>query len=348
VIAAGLCATYLRPASPRLARMRFPALLAVFASMGALLLLASPAPQIDVFTCQQEAARALLAGLNPYELDYPILYGPARTALYFAPESIREGRFTAFPYPPLTLLLGAGSWALAGDVRWVQLAALVFSGWAVSRLRSGENAELCAALLLFLPRTFFVLEQSWTEPTLLAAFLGALLLLQRGAGWPWLGAAFGLLAAAKHTSPLFLAPLLGLARGPVRWRAAALGAGLAAATFVPPLLANPRELFADLILFQARQPFRQDALSLLALWSRVSEVPRSAAALGFLAGGAILVWTLRRVDGVARTIAATAAAWLWFILLNKEAFCNYHWLAAGLLCAACALAHDSPREARQP
>jgi hypothetical protein len=34
---------------------------------------------------------------------------------------------------------------------------------------------------------------------------------------------------------------------------------------------------------------------------------------------------------------ASAAVWLVLVAFNKQAFCNYYWLAVGLLCGATAL-----------
>jgi hypothetical protein len=55
-----------------------------------------------------------------------------------------------------------------------------------------------------------------------------------------------------------------------------------------------------------------------------------------VAGGALAI-LLRRTATVAQAVLAGASAWLLLVLLNKQAFCNYYWLAVGLLCAAVAL-----------
>ena len=55
---------------------------------------------------------------------------------------------------------------------------------------------------------------------------------------------------------------------------------------------------------------------------------------------------IRRELSLDQGVLTGAAAWLTLVLFNKQAFCNYYWLAVGLLCAATAL--GSVRESREP
>ena len=58
-----------------------------------------------------------------------------------------------------------------------------------------------------------------------------------------------------------------------------------------------------------------------------------------LAAFAASLWALLRTPKrlvAAPAAASAAAAWLVFVLLNQQAFCNYEWLGAGLLCTAAA------------
>ena len=58
---------------------------------------------------------------------------------------------------------------------------------------------------------------------------------------------------------------------------------------------------------------------------------------------AVLALTLRRRLQAAQAISSAAATWLVFVLLNKQAFCNYDWLGAGLLgTAAAATVRERP------
>src|SRR6185295_8463076 len=100
-----------------------------------------------------------------------------------------------YPYPPLTLLLTTVA-HLLGDFRYAQLAAMTLAGGLLAFARPGRNALAAAALLLFTPRGFFVLEAGWTEPfavLFLAATVFALCRAPRWAAIP-----LGLLLASKQ------------------------------------------------------------------------------------------------------------------------------------------------------
>src|SRR6185437_7177466 len=68
-----------------------------------------------------------------------------------------------FPYPPLSLLLVLPGYLL-GDFRYAHLAATTLAGALIALSRPGRIATAAAALFLFTPRGFFVLEAGWTEP----------------------------------------------------------------------------------------------------------------------------------------------------------------------------------------
>ncbi len=192
---------------------------------------------------------------------------------------------------------------------------------------------------------------SWTEPTVLASLALTLLAAAswsdreatpavggchpRGA-WIATGLAGALLAASKQYSPLFLVPLfLALpARG--RWKAAALAIGGAVALMLPFFLSSPRGFFDGVVVFQFLAPFRADALSWLAAlaWLGGPGLPPWPA---FVLAAVALALTLGRRVTLAQAATAAAAAFMVLLLLNKQAFCNYYWLAGGLFCVATAL-----------
>jgi hypothetical protein len=318
-----------------LQRARFWLLLAIFALMGAAMLRASPHPYIDVHVFRQVGGTALANGKNPYSIAYPNLY---RSEQWYAPQALRGGNVVAYPYLPLTPMLDALPRRLGLDARWVTLACMVIAAWAIAALGGGAVGELAALALLFQGRTFFVLEQAWTEPLVLAAFTVALLLASRPAKrWPqWigLGLSFGLLAATKQYSPLLILPLWMVIPTSARLKASLLALGVAAATIVPFALWDWQGFLRGAVYLQFWQPLRTDALSWAAFaarggaqWSVV--VAFAAAAVALAAG---VRW---RMDA-ARATATAAAAWLLLVSFNKQAFCNYDWLGTGLLCAAAA------------
>jgi uncharacterized membrane protein len=315
-----------------LMRARFLLLLACFAVMGIAVLRASPSPWVDVWTLQQGAAETLRHGYDPYSATYPNIYGKM-TEKFLAPELLQGGRIAAFPYPPLAVLVGLPAFLVAGDVRYAELALVLLAAWALARSGEGASGELAALFVLFQPRSFFVLEQAWTEPLMLACFALVLLFCVRGR--PLLaGVALGLLAVSKQNSPYLMVPLAFALPAPGRKKALLIAAGVAAAVMAPFFLWDPRGFFRGVVRMQLLQPFRDDSLSLSALLAHLRPGDYGALAFVGLALGAVLIaFCLRRNMSLAQAAAAAGAGWFVTLLLSKQAFCNYYWLCVGLLCA---------------
>jgi hypothetical protein len=345
-IAAYLC-LHLRAA---FLRARFAGIVVLFAAMAAAAVQLVPHPGIDTWIFQDFGAQALLHGQNPYSISYPNIYAGGLDRLFYSPELLSGGRVIVYPYPPLNLLVGTVARSLFGDVRYASVAALLAAAVAIARLGgkpgsgtpSRTTAELAALFMLFQPRTFFVIAKTWTEPLVMLCFALALLSLARWrrlapSGAVIAGLAAGTLAVSKQYAPLLVLPLLFAAPRAGRGKAFCAALVVPVLTIVPFAWWDFRELWRDLVLAQIYQPFRMDALSLLALWARAGGVPRRAfALLGFAAAGLVLLLALRRRPSLRQATVAAAAAFLWLVLLNKQAFCNYLWLATSLLAAVCA------------
>lgn len=311
-------------------RLRFPLLAALWIAMAVVVLSKSAQPCIDVWHYQQIAAEALSRGQNPYAIGYPDI------CIHEPPPG---GQAIPFSYPPVTTYAGVLAWLLLGDVRFALLLATLVAAWAIRRLGSGATGEDAALLLLFHPKAFFMLEQAWTEPLLLApAALAVLAALELRDRWAWVasGAAFGLAAASKQFSLLVLPPFLPALARRWRWKAVAVAAGVSAASFLPFLLSSPAQLWHGLVTYQALLPFREDSLSWMVPISRARGGPLPGwTALAAAATAMAATFPRRSSMALAATSAwATLSA---FLLVASRAHFNYHWLAMGLALAAAAL-----------
>jgi hypothetical protein len=330
------------PALQRVLRWRFPALVLVFAAMGLVVIHASPKPHIDVWWYQQWAGELVWDGYNPYTFDYPNIHRDDRL---FGPGVLRGGRISAYPYPPLTFLLGAPVVKALHDVRFLLLALMVAAAVFARRWAREDAADLAIAALLLQPNSFYVLELAWTEPFVAAAFAVAvtavLAVPGRARGWIGAGVAGGLLVATKqYVLPLALPLVLALPRG-VRLRSLALATAVAAATILPFVVADPGEFWHDIVVVQTLQPFRFDSLSWLVPVARTLGRPVSAG-WGFVAAGIVLAGWLRPGIGVAQAARISAATMLGLVLFNKQAFANYYWLCTALLAFAYVLSLREP------
>jgi len=322
---------------PVLGRLHLPILVVLFGIAATWLLRATHPPAIDVFIFQQQSSQALLHGQNPYALTFPNIYG--YTTFYGPAVADNRTLHFGFPYPPLSLLLALPGWLLAGDHRVAQAVACGVVAASFAALGPGRLPVLAAATLLFTPRIFFVLEESWTEPFGLALFA---LLLVAAARRPRLLPVFlGLFLAWKQYS-IFLLPLVAiLLPRPFRWRTYARcvlpALGLAAAITLPFFLWNPSAFWRSVVWLQTVQPFRTDALDFPAWWVAQGHAPFEVIplVLGVTALATVLV-LLRREHGIAAFAAGATFVYAVFFAFSKQSFCNYHWFVVGL--AACGVA----------
>ncbi|MFI5297545.1 MAG: hypothetical protein ACHREM_05550 [Polyangiales bacterium] len=314
-------------------------LLALYAVTALLLMRASPNPHIDVFLFQDRGAHALLEGRDPYTVVFENIYGARDSHDFYGKAEVVP---SSYPYPPLSLFLSTIAVAIGRDPRLAYLAcqlgaaALLFH---LGRRRWSSAVGLgFAGLLLIHPRGLFVLEQAWTEP-LIAFALIALVALLDGSRWVLGAIALALLFAAKQYSlliaPLLLAPrLLDEARAWPRARWLVLGAVGAAVLTVPFMLWHPADALADVVMFQVKQPFREDALALPAAIAVLTGW-HAPSVIAPLAAIATLAWVWRRLpEGAGALPTGAAVVYFAFFLTAKQAFCNYYYFVGALLLAA--------------
>ena len=335
-MAAVLAASYAMPAVPRwLSRARLPVMIGIYLALGAWTIHASPQPRIDAWHFQQRAAQLLLDGENPWAATYPNIYGHTD---FTGSDLLSDGRIRSFPYPPLSLLLSTAG-AMWGDVRWALLVATAATAMLINAagrhdVRS-DVVELAPIALLFQGRSFFMLEQSWTEPfvALAVAACAWSLTTRRSAALTFSIAA--LLSVKQYG--LLLVPAL-WRHGRTSPRILAMGVGVAAVIALPFALWDFRGLWDGVIAYQWLQPFRADALSVPAFWARtfgwtpwqgwgfVAALVTAAVCAGFAP---------RVTHGSPATMAlAGAATYLAFFVCAKQAFFNYYWFVSVLLVVA--------------
>jgi hypothetical protein len=301
-------------------------------------------PLIDVYLFQRDSVAALLAGTNPYAITFP---NPYASGAYYGPGMVVDGRLTfGFVYPPLSVFLSVlGAWA--GDVRYAQLGAMTLAALFMAYTRRGPVAPLAAALYLFTPRSFFVLEQSWTEP-FVVLFLAATV---------WCAArhprvapyVLGLFLAVKQYAVLALPLALLIGRPPMTFagfrRVAVPAVVVAALVTLPLFLWEPAGFFRAVVELQFYQPFRPEALSYLGLLAGPDGQPPFGTGVAFAMAAAVMGLALWRV---ARTPAGfalgVAATFLAFFVLNKQAFANYYFFVIGALCVAVAATDRRPAD----
>lgn len=306
-------------------------LVAIHFALGVWILRHSPNPAIDVHLFHRYAIDALRSGENPYAITFPDIY---RTGDFYGPGLSIDGRLQfGFPYFPLTLLISVPGQVFGKDPRFAQLATMEVAAILMACARPRGFGPLAAVLYLTSPRIFFVLEQSWTEPIVV---FGLAVVTVAACRWtravPFL---FGAFVALKQYLVFALPAACLLVGAPIRWRRVvvllAKGAAVGGAITLPFVLWNPAAFWKSVVALQFHQPFRGDALSVLAWWAAQGHPPPSSAVAFAVAAAAagLAVWRLPRT--AAGFSAAVAATFFAFFATNKQAFCNYYFFVVGAL-----------------
>jgi hypothetical protein len=318
--------------------MRPASMLGLAIGLGAWIIVSSPAPKIDVWQLNQQAADAVVQGHRVYG------HGSLQIAdSFWGPERTVD----SYIYPPLPLSLLSIAYASTHETRWAQLAAIAVGAallWLAARRACGQRAvaDLLMICLLFHPRGLFVIEQGWVEPLALP-FLGGFVLCASAGRWRLAAVLLGLLCATKQQFLIYL-PALALLPG-VGASGALIALGTLALTYLPLLLSTPfPDLWWGLVLYHLGNPFRADSLSLPAMLSNAGIfLPAWIGIAAALVSFAALPWVPRKAGPL---LLASSLTFLLFYVLGRQAFCNYYYfLGATWLSAAALLARAEPRSA---
>jgi hypothetical protein len=299
-----------------------------FVFLGAWMVKVSPNPLIDVFVYERDASIELLAGRNPWAMTIPDIYGHS---MFYGEGLVQNGRvMSGIPYYPLAVLMVVPG-HLLGDVRYSQVAVSALAALLLMYARPSPMARLMAAMYLFHPRAFFVVEQAWTDPQVVFSLAAVVFVATRFR--KALPVVFGLFLVTKQY--LFFgvpAAVLLFPQRPDRkelLRFFGIAFGVAALVTVPFFLWNPSAFWFAVVKLQTLQPFRTDAMSYLAWWvQRGHEKPSTVWAflISFVVVG-LGVWRLPR--SAASFAATVGVALLFFFAFNKQAFCNYYAFVIG-------------------
>ncbi len=300
------------------------------------MVMASPSPEIDVFTQFQESAAHLLHGLNPYTTPVSDPYAGRLDFGYHV---------TGYSYPPAGLYLQTAAFALTGDVRYAYIAfeaLAVASLYAIAVGRPGGpgvrqtgSAALLVLLFLYHPRGLFEIEQAWNEPLLVGCAGVFLWLACVRPGSRWVSLVFGLLLSVKQYL-VFFALLWFAPRH--RWRRLPVVAAVVLATWIPFLIWDPASAVTNGLLFQFHTPFRPDGLTLTSAahqWLGWTSTKWYAIMLG-TAVAIWLGWIFRErqvngASGISGWLYASTLTTLVVFLTGSQAFANYYYFLGALI-----------------
>ena|GEM_PF-825484 len=345
VMAAILAISGLRERPP-FGRLQLPLLIGVFAVLGAWFIHVFQDPPIDVWVWQKLAVEHLLAGGNPYAMDFPNIYPDTG---YYPPGLVVDGRVQApYPYPPITLWAYLPAQLLLGDPRYANLIALLVGAALIGAARPGPLARGAVGLLLLAPTSLFILRFSWTEPITVATLGLTLFAALRSPRFRGIG--FGVFIATKQYLVVLIPLAILLLRPGERWRdLLRLGLGIVAGMLlfaVPFLLRDPAAFVDGILGFLRISMFRPDSLGF-------------GPDLAPLVGGTVPLWVAPTVAAIATIVVligaprtpsgfalASGVVLLATIPVLHQAFPNYYLSVVGALCGALAVALPEGSNAR--
>ncbi|MAF13478.1 MAG: hypothetical protein CMI53_01120 [Parcubacteria group bacterium] len=166
----------------------------------------SPQPRIDIFWLLQGASDSLITGNNPYSGDFYNVYSPAECeALYQDPDCKNDN----YSYLPSTMVATTFFKFLFGDIRFTFVfsifgtAAIIYSLLKKKFSNNLKIAELSSLLILYLPLSLYVLEQTWVDSlSLFLLYLFVFLVLRGYKYVPYV--VFGLFLSSKQPYLIFL------------------------------------------------------------------------------------------------------------------------------------------------
>ena len=293
----------------------------------------SPNPFIDVYRSNTAAVDYLFQGLNPYLQNYPDIY---KGGYDYKP---------GFLYFPGTLYWLAPFRFFFGDIRFsfvfanfIALAAL----WKLGELRQVSFRRRCLFVLIWMnfPVTYFVIEQAWTDPSLIALGFWTFWAVERSRILS-AGALMGGLFALKQYA--FVISWVGWLRVLRNrgWKKACVAAGVALLVIficmAPFVYWDWTSLFFSTVKNQSDPAPRMDALSMTAFWGRiVGWVPPAKFTSGMGVFG-IGLGSIMALSPKGRSLSASFlalfVAYGFAFIWGKWAFCNYHYLHASFLIA---------------
>lgn len=338
VIFAGICALISISPEKWVAQViRKIAIVLVFMCMflaGVWVIKASPKPFIDTFYVHQSSALAVQHNKNPYELSEPNIYGDLR---FYGEKWVKNGRMTVGNgYPPMSIYLTSVGFLIFGDTRYGILLALLISGAFIRSFTKNRFSNLAAFLLLFSPRSFFILEQAWTEPFLI--MLLAILVWVCIYHPKWRFVILGLLMASKqYLVVMFPIAFLLLNKGyrPREWiKPITTTIGTALIVTLPLALRNFQKFIWDVGLSQFYQPFRYDTLSFLSAYAFISGITPSQYFSIFTLVLAELYVLLRANYSPSGFSLGIAFSILMFFAFSKQGSPNYYFMVIGALATA--------------
>jgi len=305
-----------------LSRYKFIYLVILAVILRMLIIFYSPAPQIDVFHMLQGGGETLMRGQNPYAAAFTNVYSPEACMINFSASVCNNDKFAYFPS---SLIFIVPAIFLFVDFRFAYIGMVLFVVWLMYGLfrkkfpAGGRMAELLVLLVLYLPLSLLVLEQSWIDQlSVYVLYIFVFLLLYNFNFLPYL--VLGIFLASKQTMLAFSPFVFKLTHDLKKIT-------LAGAVFwifiLPFLFWNFHEFIGDTIFYHVNYKVSAFSLSLnsIAKTAFNFDLPLAVYLLPLLGLFGLLMFKAKR--DLSGMIHAAAVFLLAFFIL-RSGFANYY------------------------
>ena len=278
------------------------------------MVIASPAPWIDVWEMYQAVARGLLHGHNVYTQHWSLR----------VPDEA-----TIYAYFPGAAVVLTPFYALFGDVRFGVILAFLISAVLIGRMGRAPQAAMFGALLLLFPYLTFSVEQSWSEPLTLVVLL-LMVWAVKSERHSWAIVALAVLLTFQQFDLIFVP--LAAAWTDFGVKRTAVSVGLATAFIAPWALAAPHAFVQGAIVYEFDYPFASQSLSVFHQLSSVSGALAYAVLVASV--GVALLVAMTRVHKGGSFLMGCSVVFVTLDLFDKLSRFNEWELAAGMVLAA--------------
>ena len=312
----------------RVLKLNFSALILLGILGRILILIASPAPKIDVYDMLKYGPTYFLKGKNPYSEMYPQRY-----------QGVVPNYYTYFP---LSLPIFLPADFLFRDPRVTYLvsdlvvAFLLFKILDKARTKLGYSKYLLPLIFFYHPSGSFILEQSWMEPLILmilVVFVYMEIFLKNLRRFSFL--MLGLFLGVKQ-SMLILLPFF-VFFSQVRKSTIFKSLALVFISVLPFLIWSYRDFYNDTVKFFIVLPPRYDSLVLNSFTHDIfgKDLPKQLMYLLWLIVFGISF--TKKFTTWSKFITVLSFLLFGFYIFNKQAFIHYYYFVSGLFLLAAIL-----------
>ena len=314
-----------------LAKHKFTYLVVLAVILRLAVIFYSPTPAGDAYWSLKEGAYDLISGKNPYGQEFSHSYSPESCQAIFGYSDCKND---TYPYLPATILITAFFQLIFGDVRFTLLLAQLGMAVIVYLLlrqpfsRRDTIPQLVTLLVLYLPLSIFIVEQSWIDP--LSIFLLYLFVYLLIGGYRFLPySLFGIFLAINQFSLIFLIFLLRF-KG-ISVKKFLLAIGIFSLISVPFAVWGFKDFINDTIVYHLtyQAPLASLSFNSLTKIFFYTDIPLFITVPIILA---VLIFLLLRAPrGILGTIQASLIV-LFTLFLMRQGLANYYYsIACGIV-----------------